>query len=209
MSIRERLIQGVRTFARAATGLADASVLVAQQSTTRPALPYLTVDVVTPGVQVGEDELFYDLGGAGGTMREWVRGQRRATVQVSGYGTDAPELLELVRLALGSPVTRATAETTYGISLGPVVSQQDLTALRETDFEVAAMLELAVNYRTESTPVASPEASRVELLVTLDGGDDPSPDLVAGVALVGYTIWDLGATTWDGAGSVWDEGVVV
>ena len=141
-------------------------------------------------------------------MREWVRGQRRATVQVSGYGTDAPELLEQVRLSLGSPVTRAAAETTYGISLGPVVSQQDLTALRETDFELAALLELAVNYRTDSIPVASPEASRIDLLVTLDGDDTP-PDLIAGVSLVGETIWDLGATTWDGAGSIWDEGVVV
>lgn len=208
MSIRERLIQGVRTFVKTATGLGDSAVLVAQQTMPRPALPYLTVEVVTPGVQVGEDELFYDLGGAGGTMREWVRGQRRATVQVSGYGTDAPELLEQVRLSLGSPVTRAAAETTYGISLGPVVSQQDLTALRETDFEVAALLELAVNYRTDSIPVASPEASRIDLLVTLDGDDTP-PDLIAGVSLVGETIWDLGATTWDGAGSIWDEGVVV
>lgn len=208
MSIRERLIQGVRTFAKTATGLGDSAVLVAQQTMPRPALPYLTVEVVTPGVQVGEDELFYDLGGTGGTMREWVRGQRRATVQVSGYGTDAPELLEQVRLALGSPVTRATAETTYGISLAGVVSQQDLTALRETDYELAALLELAIHYQTESVPVASPEASRIDLLVTLDGVEPPA-DLVAGVALVGYTIWDLGATTWDGAGSVWDEGVVV
>jgi hypothetical protein len=208
VSIRERLIQGTRAFVRSATGLSSAAVVVAQQTGPRPALPYLTVEVVTPGVQVGEDELFYDLGGAGGTMREWVRGQRRATVQVSGYGTDAPELLEQVRLSLGSPVTRAPAETTYGISLAGVVSQQDLTALRETDYEIAALLELAIHYRTESAPVASPEASRIDLLVTLDGVDPPA-DLVAGVALVGFTLWDLGSTTWDGAGSVWDEGVVL
>jgi len=208
VSVREQVLQGVRAFCRAATGLAQGSVIAASQGALRPAMPYLVVEVVTPGVQVGTDELLRDLGGTYGSMREWVRGHRRATVQVSGYGTDAPELLEQVRLSLESESVRGPVEALYSISLARVVTAQDLTALRQTDFEVAAMMDLEVTYRLDTAPVASPEAASIVLALTFDSDPNPPADLTGGVTLVQHTLWDGGTTLWDGGATSWDDGLV-
>lgn len=209
MSAREKVIQGVRAFCRAATGLGQGAVIVADQNGLRPALPYLVIEVVTSGVQVGTDELMRDLGGTYGAMREWVRGHRRATVQVSGYGTDAPELLEQVRLCLESPAVRDPVETLYSISLARVVTVQDLTTLRQTAYEVAAMMDLEVTYRLDTVPVASPEAASIVLGVTLDRTPNPPADLTFGTTLVQHTLWDGSTELWDGGETSWDDGTIL
>jgi hypothetical protein len=181
MSIRENILQGMRAFCRAATGLPDGSVLVAQVGMIRPVMPYLTVQAILLGAAVGTDELLRDLDGVGGdgypdgSMREWVRGHRRATVQVSGYGTASLDLLEQVRMAVELPSARAAAGA-CGISIAGAEDTKDLTLLRDTAFEMAGELDLVVSYRLDTVPAAAISAEHIEIEVT-QAGTPPPADL--------------------------------
>lgn len=208
VNARESVLQGTRLFVIAATGLDPTKVLVDRGAgLVRPALPYATVQALTPGVAVGQDEVLHDLLGTDGAQREWVRGHRRATVQVTVFGAEAPDYLEAVRTASSRPSKRAATTTaSYAVSICRVLTPRDATVELDTGFEVRSVLDLEVAYRLETVPanVADSEfADTVAIGLTLTG---PTGDLVATVTQdIPVSPWDLGASIWDSGASDWDR----
>lgn len=176
-SLREQLLQGVRAWAKAVLGLSDAKVIVAGDKSNRPAMPYLAVTVLTPGSEVGSGEVRRDLGGVGGTLREFARGHRRATVRVDAFGRTASDLLEQLRLSIELPTSRTTLDA-YDFSISRVLSVANGLGLRETGFEERASIDVEVVYRLETIPVAAPAAEHLSWAVTIDRTPNPPADLV-------------------------------
>jgi hypothetical protein len=221
MSVRENILQATRGFVKAALGYpimgvdeegnpvvqdtGDSHVIVAGDSGPQPSYPFITVHVLAPGIQTGTDELMYDLD-EDGNMREWVRGHRKATVSLGGYGTDSAELLEQVRLSMEAPQVKASLDS-YGVGVARVLSPpRYLFGLQDTGFEERSVMDLEVTFRLETAKVFITIANTVETGIVLDTKNPPA-DLTVTVTLVQQTIWDDGNTVWDD-GITWDEGVV-
>lgn len=175
MAASETVLQAVRDWlqANADSGgaLTDAQVIVAEPDAPRPAKPYLTVKVTTPGAVVGVDETISDLDGSSDPRRR-ANGIRRATVSVQGFGAGTEAWLEraLLRLAFAS-VTEAfdTAGVNAPTTTGGV---RDISELLGTAWEPRYALDIDVGYglRTASDDAESPIAlSTVDSDTTLAG----------------------------------------
>lgn len=174
MAASETVLQAVRGWlqanAAAAGSLTDAQVIVSQPDATRPAKPYLTVKVTSPGVVVGFDETILDLDGS--DPRRRANGIRRATVSVQGFGAGAEAWLEraLLRLAY-SDVTAAFSSSGVDTPI-PAGGIRDISALLGTAWEPRYALDLDVGYgiRTADSDAESPIAlTTVDSDTTLTG----------------------------------------
>jgi len=175
MAASETVLQAVRDWLQAnaasAGALTDAQVIVAQPDAPRPAKPYLTVKVTTPGAVVGVDETILDLDGSSDPRRR-ANGIRRASVSVQGFGAGSEAWLEraLLRLAFSS-VTEAFA--TAGVDTPTSTSGvRDIAALTGTAWEPRYALDLDVGYglRTATDDAESPIAlTTVDSDTTLTG----------------------------------------
>lgn len=172
---REEVLQALRTWLIATTGLASDRVLIANDDTMRPAMPYLTVRPLAMHIPIGTGEATYT--DIGATQTEQATGDRRATIQVAAYGSTAADILDDAALAIDLPTAQAVASA-EGIavyrSMSPISRQQ----LRATAFEVSAIRDFEVSYRRTTTAVASPHAETLAYDLTIQ--DDPTPpaDLV-------------------------------
>ncbi len=174
VNIRETVLQAVRSYVIQATGLPSASVIIAGAGQVRPSMPYISIVALTPGIKVGQDEVLRSVTLAG-QLQERPRGHRRCTVQVSAWGTDASDYLELVRLQLELPTQREILDV---VSMR-VIGQGPGMGLRGTGFEERSNMDLEVTYRIEIAPADAVAAEHFEWEVTLYR-DNPPADLVAG-----------------------------
>lgn len=175
MAASETVLQAVRGWlkdnADSSGSLTDAQVIVARPDATRPAKPYLMVNVTTPGIVVGADETILDLDGSSNPRRR-ANGIRRASVSVQGFGAGAEAWLERAMLRLAfSDVSEAF--TTAGVDT-PIATSglRDIAALVGTAWEPRFALDLDVGYgiRTASDDAESPiELLTVDSDTTLTG----------------------------------------
>lgn len=172
---REALLQAVRDWAVAVSALADSHVIVESDEGPRPSMPYLVVGCQLFGVPVGTDVVKYDLGGAGGTQRQWMHGHRRATLRVAGYGTGVPDLLQAITLRIWDPTLAAAADA-LGISVARVLSPpQTMRLARGSRFELAGLLDLEVVYVAETVKADTPGADIIEIdTITLETASGPT-----------------------------------
>lgn len=186
MTIKETLLQGVRTWLRRAavdddTDLLHAQVIVADQKAPRPPIPYLMVRLLTPGQKVGHDERVYGVTGGGAPTME-LAGLRRATVSVQGYGEATADWLEEAVIGLGRDSVM-TLNRTSGISVEDLGDTANISLLVDTGIEPRFARDFAVLYA-----VRGGKETLVELLETqvgmtyTDRDGDPDPLITTIVA---------------------------
>ena len=176
MATREQVLQAVRAWLIHTTGLLGAKVVIAGDDAPRPAMPYLTVLPLSLHARIGTDEVKYV--DAGVTQTEAGVGDRRGSVQVAGFGTDVADLLDRAALSVGLPTAAAvlTALGT-GVSVYGTTAPLDRAQLRDTGFEMSAVMDVMVTYRTSTTPVTSPHAETLEYEIAIESDPTPPPDL--------------------------------
>lgn len=154
-------------------GGADLSVgelVRAEQKGGRPPPPYLSVKVISVDGRIGAvDERLDSLDA--GTPQVTIRGQRRATVSVTGYGEDTASWIGAADLALGDDAVRATLRA-EGISLYPLGDLVDSSEVVKGSFEARYSRSYVALYRLDS---AAREAVALAEVV-VDGGDAGSLD---------------------------------
>jgi len=171
MGFADKILQAVRAWHIAATGLAPAKVIASEDKGKKPAPPYLTVRV-GPIVPVGSDE-----------RREHADGrriiaQRRATVTVQGFGlaTDGVEdLLERAALALADPTVTDPLDAA-GLTIERIPPMQYVPTLLDTAIEARYARDYPVTFRLAATPVDAVEFADAVIDVTyIDRDPDPDP----------------------------------
>lgn len=167
MAVREDILQGVRTWLKSSESLTDAQVIPADDDGPRPPLPYVTVKVLMADEEIGEDELIEGLDGDS-LPEVKVRGERRATVSVQGFGTAAQEWLSSALLKRRLPSIQNVL-IGVGLTLNPLSSLRDISRLLDTAIEARVALDLDVTYRLESDTESETEALSVVSTLTFDG----------------------------------------
>ena len=191
---KETVLQAVRDFVQFALGYpivadpgppivydtGDGKVILAGDKGPRPAMPYATVQQIGIASSIGRDETLRTL--VATVPKQAQRGARRCTVQVSIYGTDADEWLELIRLAVESPLAQAAIAAT-NVQIANVLDCRPAMTLRDTAFETSAQIDLECTYRITTTAVTVDAAEHVGWTITAHESSNPPPDLaVTGTA---------------------------
>jgi hypothetical protein len=185
---KETILQAVRAWIKSVTGFADDKVIPHGDSGggSRPAMPYLTVQVLGPGAGVGRGEALHSVIPSTGQLQEMLRGHRRCTAQVTAYGTDAAEYLEQLKLSLCSTTAQAAiAAAVVGAEVGiaNVLSERPGVRLRDTGYEDAGSVDFEVTYRIETTPEDIVAAEHIGWTITVDQPSNPPPDItISGTA---------------------------
>lgn len=147
------------------------SVIPARSKATRPALPYLTVDVRAP-IRVGLDSDVNDSSGANPTRRQ--TGIRERVISIQGYGTGSESWLTAAEQATRrDDVQRAFDDG--GLVVQVEGSPRRIDALVDTAFEDRWSFELRARYRLTSVAEDLIEVRTVVVDTTLNA--DPSPDI--------------------------------
>jgi len=158
---REAMLQTVRGMFKAATGLADAKVRVSHDDGPRPALPYVTVEVLTFGTMQGfTDELLDTLDGGGGPLQT-PRGSREATIQVTGVGLGADDYLQTFRSKLVTPA-QITLAVAGGLAIDLMGTMVNIPALRDTGFMPKVTQDFLVQYQHTGTAESAIPVSTIE-----------------------------------------------
>ena len=149
MSFRETILQAVRSWLKAyasSTPLTDAQVVPSEVVGTnlRPDLPYLTVKVLVSDVPIGQDEVLHGASGSDPTSQ--IRGGRRFTVSVQGFGEDAADWLATACLSLAREDVADTL-TAAGLSLVQMAGATNDTDLLDTGFEARSIREFEGQYQ--------------------------------------------------------------
>lgn len=165
MTIRESILQGVRTWLKAAATLTDAQVIPADDVGPRPAMPYLTVKVLSADLQVGEDDPWPHL--VLGVPKLTVRGNRSGSVSVQSFGAAAEEWLATARLSLRLPAIQEVLRAA-GLTIVPDGAARDITAVRDTRAEPRFVWDLAIQYVVTSAAATETEATSVVLTEIID-----------------------------------------
>lgn len=141
----EEILQGVRAYLLEATGNAgDHSRVIPADvaQANRPALPYLTVKILSAGhVEAAEDVVVDD----GGIIKSRHTSSEYATVSVQGYGNATFAWLQMARKRLGQDRYRRVAEDA-GVHLRNAAPVEDISAYVDTQTERRWLLELEAAY---------------------------------------------------------------
>lgn len=164
MTIREDLIQAVREVVMVAASLTDAKCIPADDNGPRPALPYLTVRVSSPGRQLAHEGVG-GISGASPTLTQ--RGWYEARCDLVAYGRGGEEWLDLLVLRLSRENVQAECAT-RGISIDVSGAAVSTAQARDTSIEEVAALELTVAYRVTDTAETLAELVTVEASISLD-----------------------------------------
>lgn len=151
----EQVLQAVRTWLKdintTGTALTNAQVVPANPGAggaARPAMPYLVVNILDER-NVGDEARVSTVGGDVAQPTWSVKGQRRATCSVNGYGDGAVDWLRKAVIRLRHPNVQ-TLLTAQGISVRPLGAPRNLTALRDSSFEARWMQEFEIGYNWTS-----------------------------------------------------------
>lgn len=157
MTVRETILQQVRSFAKQILTLTDAQIIVGNEQGSRPPLPYIAVFINSIDIPEGQDqELRYIDEDDNPAVQ--IRGSRRATVNIQAFGADAEEWLTALCLSLQSPVTRAILDE-LDLSIVRLGSIIDLSSLLDTSIQKRFSQDFEVYYyvNSESESLVAPE----------------------------------------------------
>jgi len=101
-----------------------------------------------------------------------VGGQRRATLEVQGFGTGSDAWLERMAARLPTPAILAIHDAA-GLSVRPLGGMSDLAALIDTSIEPRFLREFEITYATRTEPEAQIAAltSTIDLVIERYDGD--------------------------------------
>lgn len=135
---RERLLQASRTWIKDVLGLPDGKVILAQREEKSPRipLPFYMVNLVSFDLERGVDEWEERLDGT-----RTDRGNREATLRVTGFGSDAEEGLTVLGLLTHEFPTEASCRT-----LGPLL---DISSIESTTWEPRFVKDFTLSYAVE------------------------------------------------------------
>lgn len=126
---------------------AASAVVMADQDTVRPPLPYLTVRVLSYDLTVGEDEDLVD----DADPPTWQpRGQRTSVVSVNGFGPTAEAWLSRAVLMLRAPSVLAQLGAA-GVAVRPIGPTSNLSALLDDATQVRVERDFGVDYVQTAT----------------------------------------------------------
>jgi|SaaInlStandDraft_4_1057021.scaffolds.fasta_scaffold48823_2 hypothetical protein len=183
-TLRQAVLTWVAAYAKpdgvalVTAGLGTAvQVVFADQPHERPDLPYLTIDVTSPGAANGHDEQIDGLTG-GGAPTKTPKGRRTATISIQGYGEDTAEWLEELRLSM--TLADAVADTLEAAGYprfgfftdGPLTN---VGQLLDTENEHRYGLDVFVHYAVAGAARTQIELATIETTVTQSS--DAYPDL--------------------------------
>jgi len=157
MTVRETILQQVRSFVKQILTLTDAQIIVGNEQGSRPPLPYMAVFINSIDIQEGQDqELRYIDEDDNPAVQ--IRGSRRATVNIQAFGADAEEWLTALCLSLQSPVTRAISDE-LDLSMVRLGSTMDLSSLLDTSIQKRFSQDFEVYYylNSEGEALVAPE----------------------------------------------------
>jgi len=183
-TLRLATLTWVQAYANpAGTALTAAQVIFASPAKARPPLPYITIDVISPGPRDGHDDTIVSL--TAGVPYHKARGRRTATISLQGYGEATAEWLEELRLssALGDDVAdtlEAAGYPRFGFMPG---AMQDVGKLLDSSSEARHSFDVTVHYEVTSAPRVQVELETIEADVTYssDAYDDLTTDISVSV----------------------------
>ena len=139
---RATVIAAVRAWLLLALAAAVPEVIEADGKGPRPVLPYLVVNI-SSATPVGTDEEIHGMDGP--TPIKTVRGLRRATVTVNGYGLSTFDMLETISLSLRTNAVR-DLNTVADIEVEEFGGTTDISTLLDTQIEKRFLREFEVFY---------------------------------------------------------------
>ena len=169
------ITNAVLAWLRAANGgLTNAQAIRAESKGPRPPKPYMTVKVTPDQRTAAHDELIDAIDVATSAPDRKVRGQRRALVEVQGFGSGAFAWLEAAGLSLGLDSFRETL-TTAGLTIRQAGDPLEVSALVDTEIEPRWTVPFEADYQIETDPATGIELALVEVVITFQTRDgDPA-----------------------------------
>ena len=144
-SIDDQILIGTRAWLIEATGLPGGQVIPADDSGTRPPLPYLTIQIITSDVPDAWEEKTHSTNATTGDLDEQIVGYRTGSVQVDGYGRGAIDYLTTARLKLrATPVRNILRE--HNLSTRKEGGIQDISQLVDDEIEKRYTCDFALSY---------------------------------------------------------------
>lgn len=179
MNVVEGILQALRAWVMAATGLADGKVLVRNAGNTQPALPFANVWIPSIGAREGIDSV-HVIDVAGDIGRVTV-GQRLARAEVEFIGEDSQHLASLAHIYAGS--THQLTHTFLDeddVPIGTVTASirrasppRDTTTFLETAHQIRTLLELEIAYTIALADASPPvvEMTNASITATISLGE--------------------------------------
>jgi len=179
MSTQEDIIQALRTFAKAfaisGTPLTNSQVIPSDDKGSRPDPPYLTVNVLTHGIRIGQDTVFTDLDGS--LDPQWKQsGQRSGTVSMQGFGAGTDDWLERLGMSYRLPAAVAIMDAAE-FDLHPFPAGViDQSTLLETAIEGRYLMEWELTYELTTDEADAETGVELEhvVITTIQDEGDPS-----------------------------------
>lgn len=168
MTIRDDLNTAAREWFIAVTDATDAQVIDAGAKGPRPAMPYVTTRVTSPGDPLlhGPAERIDGLT-AGAIPQATMQERREATISLQGYGADTADWLSQAQIRLDSPDS-LLLQRDSSIALLLQTPMTDISALLDLEEERRFSLELRLRHQYADDPAEQIELLDTQIDITLE-----------------------------------------
>ena len=145
VSLDDQILIATRRWLIEATDLPGDRIVPADDSGTRPDLPYLTVQILTSDVPSAWDEKIQEIDEATGSISENIIGRRTGSIQIDGYGRGAFD--QITKAALGLRLTQIRQQLRADrLSVRPEGGINDLSQLVDDEIEKRFQRDFALSY---------------------------------------------------------------
>lgn len=163
-TIDDQILIAVRAWLKEATDLDGDQIVPADDSGTRPDLPYITVQIVSSDIPASWDEKIWSVNEVTGDLDQNIIGRRRGSVQLDGYGRGAYAQLSQAGLSLRlTPIRRLLRDRKLSVRKEGGI--QDISQLVDDEIEKRFQRDFAISYAVtyaEAIEDAAPAADNIE-----------------------------------------------
>ena len=145
VSIDDQILIAAREWLIEATDLPSDQVIPADDSGTRPELPYITVQILTSDIPDAWEEQILSVDEVTGDLLQNIIGYRTGSLQIDGYGRGAYEQIVDARLGLKlTHIRRGIRDA--GLAIRPEGGINDLSTLVDDEIEKRFSADFAIAY---------------------------------------------------------------
>ena len=145
VSLDDQILIAVRAWLKEAADLDGDQIVPADDSGTRPGLPYITVQIVSSDIPASWDEKIQKINEVTGDINENIIGRRRGSVQIDGYGRGAYGQLSQAGLSLRlTPIRRLLRDRKLSVRKEGGI--QDVSQLVDDEIEKRFTRDFAISY---------------------------------------------------------------